>query len=88
MHQKDTMWYIKTWAEAISIFVFLACLIGFVGTFIIMWFYQASWVNIVMGWSMGIGLPNFFALISCDGRWRESYRDEKDTDRFERGAID
>ncbi len=72
---KDTMWNIKSTIEAIQIFVFIVCLIGFIVAFLVMWFSQARWVSDLIGWSMAIGLINFLFLISCDYDWRENYID-------------
>ncbi len=95
LKQKDTMWHIKTWIEVIQIFIFMVCLIGFVGSFIIMlvsipviWekpisYQPLPWLNCVMAWSMGIGLPNFLCMLSCDKEWRRDYRDEKDAEKFD-----
>lgn len=82
INQKDTMWYIKSTIEAIMIFIFMACLIGFVvSLFIPIWNKEIA--NIVMGWSVSIGVFNGFFLVSCDGGWRRDYRDPEDADKFD-----
>lgn len=95
LRQKDIMWHIKAWSEAIQIFIFLVCLIGFIASFIIMMFdipdvwgkpitYRPhSWSTDLMGWCMSVGLINFLFLISRDKDWRRDYRDEEDADEFD-----
>jgi len=62
--QKNIMWYIKSALEIIQIFIFIICFIGFIFTFITMWFCQESWVNGIMAWSVGIGFINLLFLVS------------------------
>jgi len=90
--QKDIMWYIKSVLEAIMIFVFIVCLIGFVATLIIMvvgipmvWgkpisYHPFPWFNQLAGWSICIGLINLVVMISYERYWRRDYRDEEDSD--------
>ena len=93
--QKDLMWYIKSVTEAIQIFVFLICAIGFIITFLIMlctlpevWGKPISYnpdsvIGDIMGWCVGIGLVNFLFLISRDKDWRRDYRDNDMEDEFD-----
>ena len=53
----------------------MVCLIGFVISFIAMFFTQAEWVNTLMGISVSAGVFNGFGLASFDSRWREDYQD-------------
>jgi len=72
---KDITWHIKTWVEAIQIFILMVCLIGFVGTFVIMWAYPKPLVQLVMALSFCIGLLNFLIMLSSDKDWRDDYED-------------
>jgi hypothetical protein len=82
MHQKDFMWYVKSTFEAILIFIFMVCLIGFVvSLFIPIWSKEIA--NIVMGLSVSIGVFNGFFLVAWDSRWRQDYRDPEDAETFD-----
>ena len=82
MINKDIMWYVKSIIEAIMLFIFMACLIGFIASLVIMFFCQKEWVNILMGCSVCIGVVNSLFLFSCDKEWRRDYRDEKDANEY------
>ena len=71
----DFMWYFKTITDVIQALIFIVCLIGFVVTFIIMWFNNSVWVSNIMGWSVCVGFINGLFMISRDRRWREDYID-------------
>ena len=84
---KDKMWYIKTWVEAIQILIFMVCLIGTVVSFVFLLIafpmvvgkpisYQPfPWLNTLMAWSVCAGLLNFLIMLSCDKEWRRDYED-------------
>lgn len=72
---KDFMWYAKSILEAIMIFIFIVCLIGFIISIISLCFCQKPWVNILMGWSFGIGFVNSLFIISSEKDWRVWYED-------------
>lgn len=70
--KKDIEWYVKSIFEAFMIFLMCACLIGFiVSLFLYGWNKEIA--NIVMGWSVCVGIVNFLFLASWDGGWREDY---------------
>ena len=71
---KDIMWYIKSTIEVIQILVFLACLIGFISSwFVLIWNKEIA--NLMIGFSIPIGLVNALFIATSDSRWRESYED-------------
>jgi len=98
--QKDFMYHFQSITEAIQIFIALVCFIGFVVGMLfvfiaipMMWnkpmsYQPFPWLNYVLAWSICPGLVNFVFLISREKEWRRDYRDEEDSDRFERGACD
>ena len=75
--KKDIMWYIRTITEAVMIFIFGACLIGFITSwFVMIWNKELS--NFIMCYSVVLGLVNFAFILSTDKEWRRDYRDESD----------
>jgi len=78
------MWYVNSIIEIILTLIFLICLIGFVITFVgIFFLYQKLWLSNIMGWSVGIGIINILFILSYDIDWRRGYRDEEDAKEFE-----
>ena len=71
---KDAMWYIKSTLDAIMILIFLSCLIGFILSLLV-FFWNKEVSNLMMGFSVCIGLVNILFMISVDDRWREDYID-------------
>ena len=75
---KDIMWNVKSVFEAIIIFVFVACFLGFIISFFTLWFIP-KWLenvhNTVFAISVCVGVFDILLMASWDKEWREDYRD-------------
>ena len=95
----DWKWKVKSICEVIMIAIFMACLAGFLISFVSMIILLPKvigtsihenlypWLNNLMGWSICVGLVNFLFMISCDKDWRRDYEDHSWAERIrEKGA--
>jgi hypothetical protein len=75
---QDIMWNIKSVFEAIIIFIFVACFLGFIISFFTLWFIP-SWLenvhNTVFAISVCVGVVDIFFMAAWESDWREDYRD-------------